>query len=227
MPKYKNHPKFDGIYYRRKPRQYFTVNYDEGRSIYGEKLKDYGDIELRRWDPYRSKLCAALQNNARSIFVHRKSRVLYLGASSGTTVSHLSDIATEGVIYAVEFSPRSIRELVQNCTDRPNVVPILADANHPYEYSKYISGDVDVVYQDVAQPNQTDILMKNAKYYLRKGGEFIYCIKARSIDSTGNPNHIFKEQQKILEENDFHVSDDVNISKYQTDHRVFFGNINE
>src|SRR6056297_245428 len=142
MVHYKNHPKYRNVYYRRHPKQFLTENLDRGRSVYGEKLKHSGNMELRVWDPHRSKLGAALHQNARGTFIRPTSRVLYLGASSGTTVSHISDIVVDGIVYAVEFSPRSIRELVQNCTDRSNVVPILEDANQPQRFSKFVSGEI-------------------------------------------------------------------------------------
>ena len=227
MPIYKPYPKYKGIYYRKKPRQFLTVNLDRDRAVYGEKLIDFGEIQLRVWNPNRSKLCAALHQNARDIFIRPQSRVLYLGASSGTTVSHVSDIVVKGIVYAVEFSPRSIRELIQNTSDRFNVVPILGDANHPYEYSKYISGEIDIIYQDVAQPNQTEILIKNADAFLKPGGNFIYCIKARSIDTFKDPNRVFKEQKEILEKNGFTITDDVDINPYQADHHIFFGTYSE
>jgi len=47
------------------------------------------------------------------IFIRPGSKVLYLGAASGTTVSHVSDIVgKDGIVYAVEFSHRSGRDLV-------------------------------------------------------------------------------------------------------------------
>ncbi len=222
MLKYKKHPKFDNIYFNRHPKQFLTINMDINRSVYGERLREQGDLQLREWDPHRSKLCAALHENARDSVIRANSNVLYLGASSGTTVSHVSDITYQGIVYAVEFSQRSVRELVQNCTDRPNVVPILADANHPYEYSTFIQGEIDIIYQDVAQPNQTEIIVKNAKYFLKDGGQIIYCIKARSIDTVEDPDIVFAEQADTLEKSGFKIDDNVNITKYQTDHRVIF-----
>ena len=124
----------------------------------------------------------------------------------------------------MEFSPRSLRELVQNSVDRQNLIPILGDANQPYEYSKFITGSVDIIYMDVAQPNQAEILIKNAKMYLKPGvGKFIFAVKSRSIDTVANPKEIFEREIKILEENGLMVTDNVNISSFQTDHVVLFG----
>lgn len=84
------------------------------------------------------------------------SRVLYLGASSGTTPSHISDIASSGLIYCVEFSPRMVRDLVELCRLRENMVPLLNDATKPREYMHMVE-KVDVLYSDVAQPQQSEL----------------------------------------------------------------------
>lgn len=230
MGRFKKHPKFEGIFtsgFKERQRIY-TINLDRNRVVYGEKLIDEGNTQYREWNPYRSKLCSSIKNKARKTNIGKTTNLLYLGASSGTTVSHCSDIITHGSIYAVEFSPRSLRELVQNCTDRKNVIPILGDANKPFEYSKFISGSVDVIFQDVAQPNQTEILIKNVKQFLKpRQGTFIYAVKARSIDTTADPKEIFDKQIKMLEKNGLQVTDTVNISSFQTDHVVLFGRLLE
>jgi fibrillarin-like pre-rRNA processing protein len=226
VTKIKRHPKFDGIYTSggRENQRYYTLSADKNHVVYGEKLIDEGDLQYREWNPYRSKLCSAIVSNARKIFINKNSSLLYLGASSGTTVSHCSDIVTNGTIYAVEFSPRSLRELVQNCVDRTNVIPILGDANQPAEYAQFISGRVDVIFQDVAQPNQTEILIKNVKRFLEpRKGNFIYAIKPRSIDTAGDPTHIFNEQIALMEKEGLQITDNINISSYQIDHIVLFG----
>lgn len=226
MAKFKKHNKFDGIFLSgyKETQRIYTLNLDFNKSIYGEKLLLDGDLQYREWNPFRSKLCASIKCNARKIFINPSSKVLYLGASSGTTVSHVSDIVTKGIIYAIEFSSRSLRELVQNSVDRQNLIPILGDANHPHEYLKFITGAIDIIYMDVAQPNQSEILIKNAKMYLKPGvGKFIYTVKSRSIDSVANPKEIFAKEIKMLEENGLMVTDNVNITSFQTDHIVLFG----
>merc|ERR1719394_1150058 len=99
------------------------------------------------------------------------SKVLYLGAASGTTVSHVADlVGKEGTVYAVEFAPRPARQLVRMARQRGNVVPILADARLPNIYRLMVPM-VDVVFSDVAQPDQTEIVMKNANHFLKSGGQ--------------------------------------------------------
>ena len=79
---------------------------------------------------------------------------MYLGAASGTTVSHVSDIVgPTGVVYAVEFSHRPGRELINMAKSRPNIIPIIEDARHPLKY-RMLVGMVDCIFADVAQPDQ-------------------------------------------------------------------------
>jgi fibrillarin-like rRNA methylase len=227
MGLFKTHQKFDGIYVMQGKKAFLTSNLDKGKKIYGERIFDFGNMELRLWNPYRSKLCAAMHNNARRTLIKSNSTVLYLGASSGTTVSHLSDILKDGLIYAVEFSPRTLRELVQNCVDRHNVIPILGDVNRPFEYSKLISGPVDILYMDVAQPNQSELLLKNAEWFLNsKGGQFLYAIKARSIDSVGRPQDIFDKEIEFLEAAGFVITDQIALDPFTEDHLMLFGRYN-
>ena len=69
--------------------------------------------------------------------IHMKpgSKVLYLGAAAGTTVSHVSDIVgPTGCVYAVEFAHRPGRDLINMAKSRTNVIPIIEDARHPLKY---------------------------------------------------------------------------------------------
>ena len=84
--------------------QIATKNLTPGISVYGEELIQEKE-EYRIWNPRRSKLAAALLNGLENLDISEDAKVLYLGASTGTTVSHISDIVTDGRIYAVEFSP--------------------------------------------------------------------------------------------------------------------------
>ena len=47
--------------------------------------------------PFRSKLAAAILGGVENIWMKPGSKVLYLGAASGTTVSHVSDIGFGGL----------------------------------------------------------------------------------------------------------------------------------
>jgi len=195
-----------------------TSNLNPGVKVYGEKLVDYEDVEFRLWDPRRSKLGAALLKGLGTFPFKEDSRVLYLGASAGTTPSHISDILTSGVIYCVEFAPRMMRELLTVCRGRDNMIPLLDDASKPANYRGLVE-KVDLVYSDVAQPNQTDIFMDNMRMFMEDEGQGMIMIKARSIDVTRKPRQIFREEASRLKEHGFRVVDKIDLDPYEKDHR--------
>jgi fibrillarin-like pre-rRNA processing protein len=193
-----------------------TKNLNPGISVYGEELIQE-DCEYRIWNPRRSKLAAALLNGLENLEILDTSKVLYLGASTGTTVSHISDITTDGRIYAVEFSPTTAKKLVQLSRQRINIAPILADATKPKEYMNIVE-KADIVYCDVAQPTQTELFMKNMNLFLKDDGIGMITIKARSIDVVQKPKKIFKQEEKKLIEKGFKIIDKVKLEPYEKDH---------
>lgn len=46
----------------------------------------------RQWNPFRSKLASAILGGVKNIYMEPGMKVLYLGAASGTTVSHVADL---------------------------------------------------------------------------------------------------------------------------------------
>jgi len=186
------------------------------KTVYGERIVSKDGRALRVWSPYRSKLAAAILKRA-SIEFSRDYHVLYLGAATGTTVSHLSDLLTEGTIYAVEISSFAMQRLVALSRERSNIIPILADAFHPERYSNIIS-DVDVVYQDISQRNQVDIFIKNCNLYLKEKGYGIIMIKARSIDVNLKPTKIYKMVKQQIIKDGYEIVDYKNLNPYAKDH---------
>ncbi|MBR9689798.1 MAG: fibrillarin-like rRNA/tRNA 2'-O-methyltransferase [Candidatus Altiarchaeota archaeon] len=168
-----------------------TENLVKGQSVYGERLVRKRGKEFRVWEAKRSKVGAALQKGMKIPFKD-DAKILYLGVASGTTASHISDLTPKGMIFGVDPAPRVLRDFLLLSETRSNLVPIFADANRPEKY-RHIVPDVDMIIQDVAQPNQSQILMKNVNMYLKKGGLAFVAIKSRSIDVTANPNKIFSE----------------------------------
>ena len=165
----------------------------------------------------RSKLSAYLTNGGKVLPIGKGTNVLYLGASSGTTPSHVSDIVGDGKVYCVEFAPRMFRELVKNSESRPNMMPILADATKPSEYEFMVSG-IDVVYQDVAQKNQADILADNMDKFSAKYG--MVAVKARSEDVAENPKEIFRKAEARLKARGFRILDALSLEPYEDSHEM-------
>src|SRR4030043_812038 len=144
----KPHPQFPAIYQivlEDGSKRLATRNLAPGRNVYGERLIRFEGVEYRVWDAFRSKLAAAILKGLSDVPIKPNHQVLYLGAASGTTPSHVSDIVGEkGHVYCVEFASRSIRDLVNNVAAyRSNMSPFLEDARFPEKYAMFIPRKVD------------------------------------------------------------------------------------
>ncbi len=196
--------------------------------VYGEKLLHIADEEYRLWSPRRSKLAAAIQQGLSTMPIQPGSRVLYLGAASGTTVSHVSDIVgTAGLVYAVEFSPRVGRELIGLAKRRTNIIPLLADARHPEKYAPLLLGPIDVIYQDIAQPDQARIFLENIRQFGSFGCWGMFAIKARSIDSTAPVDEIYRHEVSLLNEYNIQVIETTKLDPLEKDHAMVLCRISE
>ncbi|KAJ5075811.1 rRNA/tRNA 2'-o-methyltransferase fibrillarin-like protein [Anaeramoeba ignava] len=219
----------DGVYIARgKEDSLATRNMNVGESVYGEKRisvqqTEQEKIEYRLWNPFRSKLAAAILGGVDNIWIKPGCKLLYLGAASGTTVSHCSDIVgPDGIVYAVEFSKRSGRDLITVANKRKNIIPIIEDARHPLKY-RMICSMVDVIFADIAQPDQARIVIHNAEQYLKNGGHFIISIKANCIDSTISPEAVFAGEIDKLKEANLKPKEQVTLEPYERDHAVVIG----
>lgn len=219
----RNHPKFQNVFISGPSGKLklYTKNLIFGKRVYGERLINFNGVEYREWDPHRSKLAALILENPISSFFTENLKCLYLGASSGTTLSHLSDMLQSGIIFGVEFSERSLRQMIQNTSERKNVIPILGDARFPVSYAKYVFSGIDLIYQDVAQPRQAEIALANCTYYLKENGLLILAIKSQSIDSVKKSEYIYTQERTILEKAGYSILENINIHKYAANHIIF------
>lgn len=202
----------------KKSNKIYTINPTDckGIKVYGEYVLHEKNVEYRTWNPYRSKLAALIKKECYPN-ITASTDILYLGAATGTTVSHLSDILKHGNIYAVEHSPISAKKLLKLSKNRKNIIPILANANHPEKYSVFIS-KVDLIYQDISQRNQAEIFIKNIKKYLSSNCEAIIMVKARSIDVSIDPIEAFKKVETELKNSNFKIEKMINLKPFEKDH---------
>ncbi|MHC1586667.1 MAG: fibrillarin-like rRNA/tRNA 2'-O-methyltransferase [Candidatus Hecatellaceae archaeon] len=225
MPlKIKPHSDFQGVfwaYLEDGSRRLATLNLTPGRAVYGERLVKFKGQEYRVWDAYRSKLAAAILKGLKTWPLASGVKVLYLGAATGTTASHVSDIVGEkGKVFCVEFSERVIRELISNvCNYRSNMIPIMADARKPENY-RWMVEKVEVVYCDIAQPEQAKVLADNADLFLQPGGHGLIALKARSIDVTKEPEEVFQREVEVLKERGFQIIEEIVLEPYDKAHAM-------
>ena len=197
-----------------------TENLVPGNTVYNERLVVKKGIEYRTWDPFRSKLAASIKNGLETFPFKRGSSVLYLGVSSGTTASHISDIVgVKGMMFCVEHASRVARDFLDRvASHRKNIVPVLQDARRPREYSA-VYGKVDIVYADIAQPDQTQIVLENCQMYLKDGGVMFLVIKTRSIDVIKTPRQVINEEKEKISRS-MDVLELIDLMPYDKDHAM-------
>lgn len=180
-----------------------------GHPVYGEPT----DGEWRCWDARRSKL-AAMVERGMDTGLEGGETVLYLGAASGTTVSHVADFS--GTTYAVEFAPRPTRDLLDVVSARDNLFPLLKDARKPATYAHVVESNVDVIVQDVATRGQARVACEN-RQFLKDDGRLLLAIKARSEDVASDPVSVFDHARESLRE-EYELVETRRLEPFHTDH---------
>jgi len=207
---------FNGVF--KEGNRIYTINKVPGKRVYNEKLLKKGGVEYRSWNPYRSKMAGAILKGLKKFPIKRDTKILYLGVASGTTASHFSDIATDGIIYGVEVAFKPMKNFVKLCQERKNMLPILADASKPESYDAIVE-DIDFIYQDIAQKNQVEIFLKNMEKFDAKEGMIM--VKARSIDISMPPNKVFDKVKKELRKH-FEIKEAIKLAPYAKDHIAIY-----
>ncbi|MGC8574080.1 MAG: fibrillarin-like rRNA/tRNA 2'-O-methyltransferase [Thermoplasmata archaeon] len=179
------------------------------RPVYGEDVIKRNNVYYRLFSPLRSKLSSSIKSGLRPE-IKKSFHVVYLGASTGTTVSHVSDIVSDGIVFAIEFSPMPFVKLMQLSSVRSNVLPMLLDASKPQTFGIFID-KTDLIYQDIAQPNQIDIFIRNMKFFSAKRG--ILMFKTYSMRAGLSIND---EIKKLKDE--FNVQQVKDISRFHKGH---------
>ena len=207
--------KFKGIFedWKGKKKVLYTQSED---SFFGEDIKD----GYREFSPKRSKLAAAVLKRISILPIKKNSKILYLGASHGYTPSYISDIIeSKGELYCLDFAPRVVRDLVKVCKKRENMLPLLFSATKPEEYKDKI-GEVNIIYQDIAQKNQVEIFLKNINMFLKKGDYALLALKSRSIDSVKKPFDVYKQVEKELVKG-VKIIDKKELAPFEKDHMFY------
>ena len=172
---------------------------------------------MRIWDPGHSKVAALCHIHGEPPVTN--ARILYLGAAAGSTVSFLSDYAE--VVYAVEFSPRPVRNLVRLARARKNIIPLFVDARYPERYLPFVE-PVDLLIQDIAQRDQADIALRNL-IFLKRGGDLILFLKLLSMGTDKKREDRITEVVNVLEHGGIIDPIVLDLDRYHTGHVAVWG----
>jgi hypothetical protein len=94
------------------------------------------------------------------------------------------------------------------------MLAIVEDARHPAKYRMLLSL-VDVIFSDVAQPDQARIVALNADYFLKNQGYAVISIKANCIDSTMPAEQVFANEVQLLKTMKFKPTEQLTLEPYE------------
>ncbi len=212
---------FRGVFFDSTQRKLYVRNGVKGFRVHGETIIKEGNYHYREWNPRQSKLAAAIAKGLRRLPIKSGTSVLYLGAAQGATPSFVSDVVgKKGSVYCVEFAPRAMRDLLRVCEAHENMLPILGDARKPEEYASEIENQkVDVLFEDVADPQQAEILLQNARF-LERGGAALIAVKSQCISSTLPPEQSYAEFKKKVS-SVFEIAEELRLDPFEEDHAFY------
>ncbi len=212
-------------------RAIWTLSADGNNKVYGETTrKKRGDV-WRRWDPYRSKLGAAILRTKKDpaiLFPSPGSTVVYLGAAHGTTISHIHDHLCgknnkfSGRLISVDISPRCLRDLNHLAVRRPGIIPVFGDARKLESWSYLVPKGADWLFQDVSQAGQVDIFITACKRFLRPNSTALLSLKGASERfNEGGDQAIFLETNEKLLNSGIKIVESIELSGFEEQHMLF------
>ncbi len=206
-------------------RSLWSRNALKGVSLRGERLKREGRKEWRLWNPRTSKLAAGLlKAKEPGLLPEPGTNCLYLGSGHGTTISHLHDNVCAsknhlaGAIFAVDISPRCVRDLIRLSHSRMGIHPILSDCRKLESIAPFLSAKVPWLFQDVSQTGQVDIFIRACNRFLQPDGTGLLSLKSASERDTGNA---FAYAEKRLLESGFTLIERIDLTGWEDQHVLF------
>ena len=190
-----------------------TLNNAGINEAYNEKLTEINGKQYNVWNPYTSKLAAAIVNGMEIFPILEKTKVLYLNTTIEKTLSHISDIiGMNGKIFVVRDmveNSKNFLEKVRN--NRVNIFSITRENGVPARFSS--TEMVNVVYVDITQHNETEVAIQNCKNYLRNGGFLMLVVPTKKIDFINNPSkQNLEEMQKL--QSSFEIIQQINLTDF-------------
>ena len=197
-----------------------TLNNASINEVYNEKLIKINGKQYNLWNPYTSKLAAAIVNGMEIFPILEKTKVLYLNSTIEKTLSHISDIiGVNGKIFILRDINENSKKFLDNVmNDRTNVFTITRDNGDPAKFSSKTEM-VNVVYVDITQHNETEVAIQNCKRYLRDGGFLMLVVPTKKIDFVNKPNgQNIEEIQKL--QSSFEIIQQINLTDFFKEHSM-------
>ena len=157
--------------------QLATKNIVEGTKTHKEKIVIVNGEEFLEWNPYKSKLAAAIRNGLQILPIIKNSKVICVNPLEESTVLHISNIVgSGGSVFIIDVDKNKKNFLNQLADTHKNIIPIY-DTVDELSSSSSITGKVDAFYVDIPESEQIETIVKKYGSLLKNEGFLMLVVK--------------------------------------------------
>ena len=150
--------------------QLATKNIVEGTKTHKEKIVIVNDEEFLEWNPYKSKLAAAIRNGLQILPIIKNSKVVCINPLEESTILHISNIVgSEGSVFVIDVDKNKKSFLNKLVNTHKNIIPIY-DTVDELSFSSSITGKVDALYVDILESEQIEQIVEKYGSLLKNEG---------------------------------------------------------
>ena len=150
--------------------QLATKNIVEGTKTHKEKIVIVNDEEFLEWNPYKSKLAAAIRNGLQILPIIKNSKVVCINPLEESTILHISNIVgSEGSVFVIDVDKNKKSFLNKLVDTHKNIIPIY-DTIDELSFSSSITGKVDALYVDIPESEQIETIVEKYISLLKNEG---------------------------------------------------------
>ena len=150
--------------------QLATKNMVKGTKTHKEKIVIVNNEEFLEWNPYKSKLAAAIRNGLQILPIIKNSKVVCINPLEDSTILHISNIVgSNGSVFVIDINKNKKSFLNKLVDTHKNIIPIY-DTVDELSFSSSITGKVDALYVDIPESEQIEQIVEKYGSLLKNEG---------------------------------------------------------
>ena len=157
--------------------QLATKNMVKGTKTRKEKIVIVNNEEFLEWNPYKSKLAAAIRNGLQILPIIKNSKVVCINLPEESTILHISNIVgSGGSVFVIGVNKNKKSFLNKLVNTQKNIIPIY-DTVDELSFSSSVTGKVDVLYVDIPESEQIEQIVEKYGSLLKNEGFLMFVTK--------------------------------------------------
>ena len=150
--------------------QLATKNIVKGTKTRKEKIVIVNNEEFLEWNPYKSKLAAAIRSGLQILPIIKNSKVVCINLPEESTILHISNIVgSDGSVFVIDVNKNKKSFLNKLVNTHKNIIPIY-DTVDELPSSSSITGKVDALYVDILESEQIEQIVEKYGSLLKNEG---------------------------------------------------------